>query len=592
MHLIAIGALGALVATAILILETCNDDSLAEDADTHNSDGDEDVDEDTYVDCGNGWQCPESYCDNPNETFCEFIGNADSDADTDIDTDGDSSTCDMGPRVFEGDGNYEVRTGDRIIANNEVSFLIRGPSSEECTIFGADFYIGEEQLTFLPIPFYHESCAETYGISFTRSVLQITDCGCSQNIEFVSTYPGPITSRQDLYFNCRETERPHSQCADFIPYEPTSTETMYSEGPFQVIVPSGVDPEIGTYYLAQLQHAYDPLVEFFGVEEILPHISLRWYLPDGSFSFPNTNYQIKWSSIEESEVEFIREEEAGGLDNIASNNIVVHELKHLLDYHLRIPYWLSEGLARYAEVYVTQRPPPPIPPILEEAISLNQPLLIPATDYPLEIEFTEYNFEDRSAFEATTGFWFKERSSLLLNENTLLIVDTVDDDNFTVRVFQDEERIDRYHGWVFDQLTQCFETDYIQHSGIWFGDTFYQTARRDDAVVIPQDYVSLSEGHAEGGYSPFYETAFCLFQGLRELYGHEVIRSFLQEADHVRRESMETNSLSLFCATEALENAVGEDLSGYFSRFEPPTGCSYNFENTPIFGRYSCPNEP
>lgn len=513
--------------------------------------------------------------------------------------DGGPGACTPAPRNYEGDGHYDIRPGDKVAAANGVSFVLgsSGIDPEEGTdFFAADFYIGESRLNDHFIQFRSGWNYRVFGIEVGPVSIGETECGLALSADVRSRYAGPIESNQDLYAACLEGEShpSHEICSYFIPYEPAPSETIHKEGKFQAITLRGADPIIGSYYLGQLRLFYPRIVEMLGASEIAPAISLRWFIEgeaDFSIGFTKKQIVLIYAGFlsEDDFIYYIRDLEVGGLASIAQNGIVGHELSHLIRDHMGMGHGLNEGLAEYTRYHALEDVEHA--PALEAAVAFNTPIDIPR--YPQPITFVDYDPANGEVL-ADFGVWFEEKTMWVLDERTMIAVDGITDQGVSIRVFKDES-MDGWHtfseasGWQMSDRPICMETGYTKPFGFYINGEAYPLARLEDGEPLPaRPYIRLDDfpSPMDPDYlekmSFFYDTAFCLFEGIRELYGHDVIREFVRRAEVVRRANV-AGQFTAFCALSELKAAAGAaagaDIIDYLDRFLLSDECIISFES-------------
>ncbi|PIU58400.1 MAG: hypothetical protein COS89_00580 [Deltaproteobacteria bacterium CG07_land_8_20_14_0_80_38_7] len=360
------------------------------------------------------------------------------------------------------------------------------------------------------------------------------------------------------------------------------------------MIPSAADPIIAEYYLNQLEMGHEQLLSLFDISEHTPFISLRWYLPDGGFPPPHAGDAIYWPAAspgtEASTLNFIRDEESGGLTEMVTNETVIHELSHVMRDHLRLPHWMEEGLSTYAEVYATERTIHH-EPIVEGTFPLGAEIEIPGLPAWWRPIFSAYDEETDSVAEERTRQRFTAMSQttyrISSDSSFLLSVERVSSIDITIRVFHDRS-FNRSTGWTYDFQTERMETGYRENHGVYIDDEFYRTALPQPEVI---PYTSLDTGGSSG--AAYYKSAYCFFEGIRQLYGHNVIPRFL----HMVEEGRERDEMACppnYCMLPALEAPTGADLSSYFELFDVPMSydCYPSSQVPPVHSqsRY-CPDE-
>lgn len=475
-----------------------------------------------------------------------------------------------------------IKSGDIVDVGNGLSILVQQADANHALV---DLCLGGKRLDVFPIKVEQNYCAEHHGVSLSLngSVLVVDP-----------VYNNFINSPLDIYTACMRSGTPHSNCVDFIGYTPAPTERLQKKGKFQVITPSDANPIIGAYFLQQVQLSYRQIQKYFGFSEVTPLISLRWLRADKGWAVPNTTEQVKMfpasPGTEASEVEWIQNNQNGKIATIAGSDIIIHELTHLLFYGMSFPYYMGEGLARFAEVHITQRPNPIAK--WDKTIPFNTS--IPVSDLVRPLQFTtrgQNSLGQAVVFSPSLQQWFTEKSHHMLESGKMLTVETFTKRGVSVRLF-DNVQFDRQHGWILQYWVECLEDGYLEQLAILTGKAHYVGSQKTEAGEFTKNpYASLSKGPRNpGSNGELYDTAYCMYEGVQQMYGKRVMHDFLAKADKVRQDNL--NGIpTQFCATHELEVAAHHDLTNYLRRFDPPRTCFSTFARPPLLkGVRYCPD--
>lgn len=476
------------------------------------------------------------------------------------------------PQKITGDGTYFVKTGDEITASNGLRVKVIKQNtflpSYYLTNLLIDVYAGDEKLNMLPIDLLlYSNCANVFGVYLgVGNNGKLNGCG-HVSLKVTSDLNGPISSRQDLYLKCMETDVCQQECAEFIPSEAALDEAVYAEGKLKVFISESMSPLVGQYFLNQLQKCYQPIVDYFGVKEVTPTISLR-YIDNGICGIyfkPYTINQILWSAgNSETEVQILEMISSGEYDLAdpeCSDGLVAHELSHLLRTGIASSYYLEEGLALRSEYYIASHPVN-MAPITKSTVSLGSEMEV--APYVTVVIVGISPADKQVVFKFKYGqdkYILKEKTYFYLNDKTLLVLESVQGNSAVLAMY--ERPAVNSDNWVY--IPRCSENGYNQEVEFFTGNEFYASSNYESVEIKYESLSSIENPE----YA--YETGYCFWQLLVDQYGENIIKQFLAIGNAAREQTLAGNPTD-FCWMKALAEIAGADLNQHFAKF----GLSYD----------------
>lgn len=516
------------------------------------------------------------------------------------DVKGDAKSCPNGPQKFVGDGTYKVAIGDSIQADNGVQLQVTDHWKYG---LAADFYIGTEKLNHAPYEMPGAGwCSKAFGTQVSGGGLfdKKDDCGRIPLV-LMSLFKGPIDSRMALYKACVTAGNTHGLCSDYIPSSAALGEAHHKDGKFSVFVQGAANSDLGPYLLKQLKQCYGPVHNYFGLSEVLPDISLRWYYDKGSYTQTAycSDYQIHWPWVfDASEVDEVFKSGAWDINDLeCTERTVVHELSHLLRKGIYKPYYVEEGLAMLAEETLTAKELMATPDFNDDA-TIGTEWTLFDDNGPLKIKITAIDPAGQkmgisvlySNAGAAVDYEMNPKTVITLHNSgkvmdniAIVAVGSIQLKTAHVRAYSNYAK--KLFPWHL--MTLCESDGYYDNSAYIKIDGQFYSHHYNKQYASKTAFDSLSEPKV--GYIA-YHTGFCFWKGLMDLCGGAIVKDFLMAGDKVRQKNLQ-GIPETFCWSKSLSEACGGvNLGSYFAKFDLPysaTNCAAISGNGGVFDSMS-----